>query len=81
MMAVTLPGQEREPTAPSILTVKYVVLVPDGCADEPLEELDGRTPLEAAAMPAMARLAAPGALPHRARADRGGGDGHRARPR
>jgi 2,3-bisphosphoglycerate-independent phosphoglycerate mutase len=37
--------------------VKYVVLVPDGCADEPLPELDGRTPLEAAAMPNLARLA------------------------
>jgi 2,3-bisphosphoglycerate-independent phosphoglycerate mutase len=40
--------------------VKYVVLVPDGCADEPLAELDGRTPLEAAAMPALAALAARG---------------------
>jgi len=40
--------------------VKYVVLVPDGCADEPLDELDGRTPLEAAAMPHLARLAARG---------------------
>jgi 2,3-bisphosphoglycerate-independent phosphoglycerate mutase len=38
--------------------VKYLVLVPDGCADEPLAALDGRTPLEAAAMPALARLAA-----------------------
>ena len=38
--------------------MKHVVLVPDGCADEPLAELDGRTPLEAAAMPALARLAA-----------------------
>ena len=38
--------------------VKYVVLVPDGCADEPLRELGHRTPLEAAAMPALARLAA-----------------------
>src|SRR5437762_11440934 len=38
--------------------MKYVVLVPDGCADEPLPELEGRTPLEAAAMPALARLAA-----------------------
>jgi 2,3-bisphosphoglycerate-independent phosphoglycerate mutase len=38
--------------------VKYVVLVPDGCADEPLPELGGRTPLEAAAMPHLARLAA-----------------------
>jgi 2,3-bisphosphoglycerate-independent phosphoglycerate mutase len=38
--------------------VKYVVLVPDGCADEPLDELGGRTPLEAAAMPRLAALAA-----------------------
>jgi 2,3-bisphosphoglycerate-independent phosphoglycerate mutase len=38
--------------------MKYVVLVPDGCADEPLTELDDRTPLEVAAMPALARLAA-----------------------
>jgi 2,3-bisphosphoglycerate-independent phosphoglycerate mutase len=38
--------------------VKYVVLVPDGCADEPLPELDGRTPLEAAHMPHLADLAA-----------------------
>src|SRR6266702_7230093 len=38
--------------------MKYVVLVPDGCADEPLAELDDRTPLEAAAMPALSRLAA-----------------------
>lgn len=38
--------------------MKYLVLVPDGCADEPLAELDGRTPLEAAYMPHLARLAA-----------------------
>ncbi len=38
--------------------MKYLVLVPDGCADEPLAELDGRTPLEAAHMPNLARLAA-----------------------
>ena len=40
--------------------VKYVVLVPDGCADEPIDELEGRTPLDAASMPALARLAARG---------------------
>ncbi len=34
-----------------------MVLVPDGCADEPLAELGDRTPLEAAAMPNLARLA------------------------
>src|SRR2546423_3349322 len=38
--------------------MKYVVLVPDGCADEPLAELDDCTPLEVAEMPALARLAA-----------------------
>ena len=38
--------------------VKYLVLVPDGCADEPLAELDGRTPLGAAHMPRLAALAA-----------------------
>jgi 2,3-bisphosphoglycerate-independent phosphoglycerate mutase len=37
--------------------VKYVVCVPDGCADEPLAELGGRTPLQAAAMPTLAALA------------------------
>jgi 2,3-bisphosphoglycerate-independent phosphoglycerate mutase len=40
--------------------VKYLVLVPDGCADEPLAELAGRTPLEAAAMPRLRELAARG---------------------
>ncbi|MCU1458708.1 MAG: phosphoglycerate mutase [Actinomycetia bacterium] len=44
--------------AGTITPVKYVVLVPDGCADEPLAELGGRTPLEAAAMPRLAALAA-----------------------
>ena len=38
--------------------MKYVVLVPDGCADEPVDELHGRTPLEAAAMPHLDALAA-----------------------
>jgi 2,3-bisphosphoglycerate-independent phosphoglycerate mutase len=40
--------------------VKYVVLVPDGCADEPIAELGDRTPLEAARMPHLAGLAACG---------------------
>ncbi|MBI2709347.1 MAG: 2,3-bisphosphoglycerate-independent phosphoglycerate mutase [Actinobacteria bacterium] len=38
--------------------MKYVVCVPDGCADEPLAELGGRTPLEYASMPVLASLAA-----------------------
>jgi 2,3-bisphosphoglycerate-independent phosphoglycerate mutase len=37
--------------------MKCIALVPDGCADEPLPELGGRTPLEAAAMPNLALLA------------------------
>src|SRR5437660_4959630 len=37
--------------------MKYVVCVPDGAADEPLTELGGRTPLEAARMPNLAALA------------------------
>jgi 2,3-bisphosphoglycerate-independent phosphoglycerate mutase len=37
--------------------MKYMVCVPDGCADEPIDALGGRTPLEAASMPTLARLA------------------------
>ncbi|MDY7100025.1 MAG: 2,3-bisphosphoglycerate-independent phosphoglycerate mutase [Actinomycetota bacterium] len=40
--------------------MKYVVCVPDGCADEPIAELGHRTPLEAADMPVLASLAARG---------------------
>jgi 2,3-bisphosphoglycerate-independent phosphoglycerate mutase len=40
--------------------MKYVVFVPDGCADVPLGELGDRTPLEAARMPRLAALAARG---------------------
>jgi 2,3-bisphosphoglycerate-independent phosphoglycerate mutase len=40
--------------------MKYVVCVPDGCADEPVAALGGRTPLEAATMPNLAALAARG---------------------
>lgn len=42
--------------------MKYVIIIPDGCADEPREELDGRTPLEAARVPAMDAIARTGAL-------------------
>jgi 2,3-bisphosphoglycerate-independent phosphoglycerate mutase len=40
--------------------MKYLVFVPDGCADVPLAELDGATPLEAAHMPNLAALASRG---------------------
>jgi 2,3-bisphosphoglycerate-independent phosphoglycerate mutase len=42
--------------------MKYVVCVPDGCSDEPVAELGGRTPLEAASMPTLSRLAARGTV-------------------
>ena len=40
--------------------MKYVVLLPDGVADEPCDELGGLTPLEKAKTPHMDRLAAEG---------------------
>jgi 2,3-bisphosphoglycerate-independent phosphoglycerate mutase len=41
---------------------KYVVCIADGCADDPVPELGGRTPLDAAPMPTLARLAAHGTI-------------------
>ena len=43
-----------------INAMKYVVCVPDGCADEPVPALGGRTPLEAAVTPVLDALAARG---------------------
>lgn len=40
--------------------MKYAVIIPDGAADAPLDELDGRTPLEAARTPNLDRLARSG---------------------
>ena len=42
--------------------MKYIVLLGDGMADEPLEELNGKTPLEAAKTPNMDRLAQQGQI-------------------
>jgi len=42
--------------------MKYLVLLGDGMADEPHEELDGKTPLQHAKTPNMDRLAAHGEL-------------------
>jgi 2,3-bisphosphoglycerate-independent phosphoglycerate mutase len=39
---------------------KYILLVPDGMADRPLDELGGRTPMQVARKPNMDRLAAEG---------------------
>ncbi len=40
--------------------MKYAIVIPDGCADEPQESLGGRTPLEAASIPAMDQVAKSG---------------------
>lgn len=40
--------------------MKYAIIIPDGAADEPLAELGGKTPLEAAETPNMDAVAAAG---------------------
>jgi 2,3-bisphosphoglycerate-independent phosphoglycerate mutase len=42
--------------------VKYAIIIADGAADKPIEQLDGRTPLQAARTPHMDRLAQMGRL-------------------
>lgn len=42
--------------------MKYAIIIPDGCADEPQESLGGKTPLEAARIPAMDAIAAAGVV-------------------
>lgn len=37
--------------------MKYAIIIPDGCADEPQESLGGKTPLQAARKPNMDRIA------------------------
>jgi 2,3-bisphosphoglycerate-independent phosphoglycerate mutase len=40
--------------------MKYAIIIPDGAADEPLAELGGKTPIEAAQTPNMDRIAIEG---------------------
>lgn len=42
--------------------MKYAIIIPDGCADEPQDALEGRTPLQAAKTPHMNALAAAGVV-------------------
>ncbi|MEX2115072.1 MAG: cofactor-independent phosphoglycerate mutase [Pirellulales bacterium] len=42
--------------------MKYALVIPDGCADEPQASLGGKTPLAAAATPAMDAIAADGVV-------------------
>jgi len=42
--------------------MKYAIIIPDGCADEPQEALGGKTPLQAARTPHMDRIAQTGVV-------------------
>ena len=42
--------------------MKYAIVIPDRCADEPIEAFGGKTPLQAANLPAIDALAVRGAL-------------------
>jgi len=42
--------------------MKYAIIIPDGCADEPLESLGGKTPLQSARIPNMDAIAAAGVV-------------------
>jgi len=42
--------------------MKYAIVIPDGCADEPQESLGGKTPLQAAHKPHMDRVAQTGVV-------------------
>src|SRR5947207_12138456 len=42
--------------------MKYAIIIPDGCADEPQAVLGGKTPLQAAHKPNMDRIAQTGVV-------------------
>src|SRR5438067_4378794 len=42
--------------------MKYAIVIPDGCADEPQDSLGGKTPLQAAHKPNMDRVARTGVV-------------------
>src|SRR3990172_597528 len=42
--------------------MKFAIIIPDGCADEPQDSLGGKTPLQAAHIPAMDAVAASGVV-------------------
>jgi homoserine dehydrogenase len=48
------------PDSSAPLNMKYAIIIPDGAADEPLKELNGKTPIEAAHTPNMDRIAMEG---------------------
>ena len=42
--------------------MKYAIVIPDGCADEPQDSLEGKTPMQAARTPAMDAIAVSGVV-------------------
>src|SRR5712692_5482862 len=54
-----IAGRFRSPglLAKDRRAMKYAIVIPDGCADEPQESLGGKTPLQAAHKPHMDRIA------------------------
>lgn len=42
--------------------MKYIIIIPDGCADEPQESLSGQTPLQSANTPTMDEIAKRGVV-------------------
>src|SRR5436305_6785814 len=53
---------EFAPSSTTAMPTKYVIVIPDGAADEPQESLGGKTPLQAARTPEMDRVAREGML-------------------
>src|SRR6476620_4202517 len=47
---------------PKMPRMKYAIVIPDGCADEPQAVLGGKTPLQAAHKPNMDRIAQTGVV-------------------
>lgn len=56
----TIPRKPHHNLPPPDSPMKYALIIPDGCADEPQEALGGKTPLQAANVPNMDAIAAAG---------------------
>jgi 2,3-bisphosphoglycerate-independent phosphoglycerate mutase len=52
--------KDNQPTKDNPHMTKYAIIIPDGAADDPLPQLDGKTPLEAAHTPNMDQIAMQG---------------------
>src|SRR6476469_5916153 len=56
-LTVALPRRRA-----TIAPMKYAIVIPDGAADEPQDALGGKTPLQAARLPNMDRIARAGVV-------------------